>query len=96
MIVNTHRSPDGRLVVTLTDKDVIGKVYEQGEIVLDLSSPFFKGRDMDDEQAGILARGAYLVNANGRRSIELLKRLGFLREENVLKVAGIPHAQILR
>jgi len=94
MIVAEHRSDSG-LVVSLCDDNIIGKKYSENGLVLDLSSDFYKGKKMKEEDAEKECKKAYIVNCAGKKSVELVKKLGFVTEKNIIKIKDIPFCQCL-
>lgn len=94
MIVAEHKSDSGR-VVSLCDDSIIGKKYSEKGLVLDLSSDFYKGKKMKKEDAEKECKKAYIVNCAGKKSVELVKKLGFVTEKNIIKIKDIPFCQCL-
>ena len=93
MIVKVHKTQDGRKVVAICDSELIGKKIEEGNLQLDLSSSFYKGEERSEEEIMGLIKGAYIVNAAGKESVNLAIRLGIANEGNIIKVKNVPHAQ---
>lgn len=96
MIVRTHSSSDNRLILTICDSDLIGKVFEEGDQQLDLSSDYFKGEEMEDDKIFKLIQKAYSVNVVGKKSVEICIKAGVIDQENIAKIKGIPYAYMLR
>lgn len=90
MIVKTH-SDKGRLIVVVCDLEVFGHKYEEGNLQLDFTTDFFKGKEMKEEDIVSLFKKAYIVNLNGEKSVKLGVREGIVSE--VIKIDGIPHAE---
>ena len=92
MIVKKHIR-DGKLILVVCDSDLIGKKFEQENLQLDLTSDFYKGTQMPDDEIMNLVKRSYIVNITGEKSINFFKK--FLTEENIIKINNIPHAIIL-
>ena len=95
MIVRKHVSQDGRLILAVCDKSIIGKKFSEKNLQLDLSSDFYNGKEMDESDAAELMKKAFVINLVGEKSIALAQKLNFMDKENAVRIKGIPHAQVL-
>ena len=95
MIVNVHKTPEGRKIVAICDKDVLGKVFTEKKIQLDLSSDFYKGEEKAKDEIKRIIVGAYILNLAGENSVKLGIETGVISGECVIKIANIPHAQAI-
>ena len=93
MIVKVHKTQDGRKLIAVCDSDLIGKKFEGGKMQLDLSSSFYKGEEVSEEDIMRLVKDSYIINVVGEKSIDLAIKLGIVNEGNVIKIKNIPHAQ---
>lgn len=82
-----------RKVVAICDKDILGKVFVQDEMQLDLSSLFYHGKKSSIEQTIEVMKAADDLNLVGVKTIALAIEQKVIIEENVRKIAGIPYAQ---
>jgi len=95
MIVKTHKTENGKLILAVCDNDLIGKKIIDKDLQLDLSSNFYKGKEMSEEEAKRLFRYAYIINLAGKKAVGLALKEGLLNKKNILVIKNIPHAQIL-
>jgi hypothetical protein len=97
ILVRVHESY--RMVVAVCDSDVFGKKLVDGNRVLDVSGDFFKGKEMNNEE--VEAEIVRCVNEDatfnfvGKRSVEIAKVLGIVKDEGVMDIDGVPVALIL-
>jgi len=63
-------------LVVVTDKEVIGKVFSEGNLQLDLTKDFYKGKEMNSEEM----ERAYVVHFTGEKAVALGKRLELIGE----------------
>ncbi len=94
MIVKEHKT-DAGIILSLCDEDVIGKKYHEGEMMLDLSSEFYKGEKFSIEEAKEKFKSAYIINAAGKDSVNLLKEKDLITEKNIIIIEGVPFCQCL-
>ena len=93
MIVKKHRAPGGRLVLAVCDDDILGKRFSEGELQLDLSSNFYDGAKMTEEETEKLFRSASIINFVGKKAVRLGLKSKLISESRIITISGIPHAQ---
>ncbi len=81
-------------VVSLCDKDILGQIFEEGDLQLDITERFYKGVEMAEEEMLKVMKDADNLNIVGEKSIALAVRTGMIDERNVMRVKGVPHAQV--
>jgi len=94
MIVKSHNAKSG-MIVSVCDDEIIGKKYSEKGLVLDLGADFYKGEKMNSEKAMEKCKRAYIINAVGEESVALVMKLGIIKNENIIKIKGIPFVQCL-
>lgn len=92
-LVKVHQGPHGEVLV-ISDKELVGKKFEEGKLQLDLSKEFYSGEEMNEEGVRELVKGAYVLHLTGKRTIDFFLELGLIDEEIVLVVSGVPHAEV--
>lgn len=95
MIVKIHKTQDGKKIVAICDKELIGKEFKEKNIQLDLSSNFYRGEEESEEDIKKIFYGAYIVNMAGKKAVNLGKKEGIVLESNIIYVQKIPHAQAI-
>ena len=96
MIAKKHKTSDGRIVLALCDKELIGKKISDSNAQLDLTSEFYNGKNVDEDTLKNLVQESYIINCVGKKSIKFLISLSVLEEDNVGHVKKTPHAQIIQ
>ena len=92
MYLKIHKAGPDREVVSLCDKELIGKKLSEGNIEINVSEKFYKGEELPEDQIVEILKNAKSVNILGKKSIAFAIKLGILNEENVLMIQGVPHA----
>ncbi len=90
-----HRSK-GKVIVAICDEEILGKIFRDGPIVLDISTKFYGGKRVDLERVLEAIKMADIVVASGKRIVEELSRRGLASVEFALKVEDQLHIQIIR
>ena len=94
MYVKIHKK-QGRTVIAIADKEIIGMKFEEGKFQLEVSEHFYKGEEKSEEEVIALLKEATNVNLVGKKSVALAVKEGIIQEENIIRIKKIPHACIL-
>ena len=92
MNVNTKTTPEG-LIVIITDSDIIGKKFEEGNKQLDLTNKFYSGEEKSKEEIKEFINDAHILHLTGKEAVAFGKELGLV--ENVVTINEIPHAEVV-
>ncbi len=84
------------LMVAACDEEVYGKCYEEGEVVLRGEKKFYGDELMSRKETLRLLRQATIANLLGRDIVEQGIKIGIIKPGNVIRVKGVPHAQMVR
>ena len=93
-IVNKKFAPDG-LILVVTDKEILGKVFEEGKKQLDLSNKFYSGDERDAEAVKALIPEAYILHLTGEKAVALGVELGLVDSQRIIWISNVPHAEAL-
>lgn len=94
MIVKIHQT-NNKKIVAICDENLLGKKFEEKNLQLDLSSNFYKGKRKTEQEILDIIKDAYIVNVTGKKSTEIILKIGLVDKKNIIKINNIPHAQIL-
>jgi hypothetical protein len=93
--VNVRRQGNQTVLATC-DCDICGKTLRDGKIVFEVREEFYKGIRVTSEEAIELCKQSTIVNMIGRRIVNQAVKAGLVHPDAVLKIKGIPHAQIVK
>ncbi len=93
-IVAKKFSPEGMILV-ITDKEIVGKKFEEGKKQLDLSNKFYSGDERNVEAIKALIPETYILHLTGEKAVALGVELGFVDSQRIVWVSNIPHAEAL-
>ncbi len=94
LVVSEKESPQGLLVV-VTDKDILGKKFEEERIQLDLTAAFYSGEEMSKEDAKVLVKRARHVHLTGKEAVVLGVEMDLVDSDAILYVEKVPHAEVV-
>ncbi|MCD6330607.1 MAG: DUF424 family protein [Thermoplasmata archaeon] len=81
------------VLVAACDAELIGKTLKEGEIEFHVSKEFYADVLGDEELLKKHLVNATIANLVGHRAVKCGIEVGIIDKENVIKIAGIPHAQ---
>lgn len=94
MIVKIHDN-GSNTIIAICDSKNLGKIYSKGDFILDASSDFFKGIQMDSKELLMKLHKADSVYAIGDKSTEFLVKNKILSKDNVKFIDGIPYTIVV-
>jgi hypothetical protein len=83
-------------VVAICDSGLLGKDISEKDLCIKVSESFYGSKKVDEETALLIMKECTIGNIIGKNIVELAKRHGFITEENVISIGGIPHAQFVK
>lgn len=94
MLVKTHKINE-KTLVAVCDEDLVGRVFEENGLVLDVKRTFYDGEIKSEIEIGDLIRNADQVHLVGEKSIKLALDEELITTKEIKLVGGIPHSQII-
>jgi len=83
-------------VLATCDCKICGKTLRDGKIVFEVREDFYKGMKVTIEEAIELCKQSTIVNMVGKCIVNQAVKAGLVHPEAILKINGIPHAQIIK
>ena len=84
------------MLLAACDEELLGKTLRHGKIVFNVKEEFYKGPKMPVEEAIELMEESTIVNMVGHNIVNKAIEKGLVHPEAVLKISGVPHAQIVK
>ena len=84
------------MLLAVCDCELLGKTLREGKIVFKIKDEFYNGRKATVEEAIGMIDNSTIVNLVGKCCVEKAIAKGYVHPEAVLKIEGIPHAQIMK
>jgi hypothetical protein len=84
------------VVLAVCDCELLGRTLKEGKIVFRVREEFYNGRKATLDEAVGLINNSTIVNLVGKACVEKAIARGYVHPEAVLKIEGIPHAQIVK
>jgi len=86
---------NNEILVAASDADLIGKTFVDGKLTLQVSKIFYGEEVVTVEQLIEKLEIATIANLVGKEAISIAINEKFIKEEGIIRIAGIPHAQMV-
>jgi len=90
------RKIGNHVLLAICDVEILGKTLREGKIVFRVSEEFYKGEEVDVEEAVAMIENSTIVNMVGKNVVRKAVEKGYVHPEAILEIEGIPHAQIVK
>jgi hypothetical protein len=84
------------VLLAICDCEVLGRTLREGKIVFHVKDEFYNGGKVSVEEAVGMIENSTIVNLVGRNCVEKAIAKGYVHPEAVLRIEGVPHAQIIK
>jgi hypothetical protein len=84
------------VLLATCDTELLGKILREGKIVFEIHEEFYKGPKMTVEEVIDLMERSTIVNMVGHKIVKKAIEEGLVHPDAVLKISGVPHAQIVK
>lgn len=88
-----RRGPD--VLVAACDSKLLGKTFKEGILRLHVSPAFYDGTEVSPEELVANLQMATIGNFVGEETIRIAQEAGFVDGTAVLRIQGVPHAQMV-
>ena len=84
------------VLLAICDCEMLGRTLREGKIVFHVKDKFYNGGKVSvDEAVGMIANST-IVNLVGKNCVEKAIAKGYVHPDAVLRIEGVPHAQIVK
>jgi hypothetical protein len=84
------------ILIGACDEKLIGKKFVDGKFQIDVSKEFYDGERISIEILKKYLLNATIANLVGEKTVNCAIQLGIVDPDCVLKIKGIPHAQVVK
>jgi len=84
------------LLVGACDEKLLGKKFEEGKFQIEVKKEFYGGKKVTKEVLKTYLEDATIANLVGQETIKCAIEAGIIDPACVIKIKGIPHAQMVR
>ncbi|MEF8848094.1 MAG: DUF424 family protein [Candidatus Thermoplasmatota archaeon] len=84
------------LLISACDEDLIGKKFKEGRFKINVSRKFYDGMRVNKKKFELYLKEATIANLVGEETVKYAIKIGIIDPENVIKIKGVPHAQMVK
>jgi hypothetical protein len=84
------------VLLAACDENLIGKTFEEGKFQIEVKKDFYDGERVTPEILKKLLKDVTIANLVGDETIRHAIEIGLIDPECVIKIKGIPHAQMVK
>lgn len=84
------------ILIGACDQDLVGKKFVDGKFQINVTKEFYGGRIISIETLIQYLKEATIANLVGKNAVECAIKIGLIDPNCVLKIKGIPHAQMVK
>jgi len=84
------------VIIGACDENLLGKRFEEGKFQIEVTKEFYGGERIDVETFKRYLLEATIANLVGKITIKCAIDAGIIDPDCVIKIGGIPHAQMVK
>ena len=84
------------ILIGACDEKLVGKTFREGKFQINVSKEFYDGERITAKKLKKYLENATIANLVGEETIKCAIKLGLVDPECVIRIKGIPHAQMVR
>ena len=84
----------GHRFLAACDKDILGKEFKEGELHIKVNEKFYYDEEVDKETFLRFLKTVDMATLVGELVVSAAVEAGYIDDECVLRIEGIPHAQL--
>ena len=82
-------------MVAVCDREILGKEFSGDGLSIEVSKEFYSGSEGGENDVLPLVKKSTVANVIGEDIVSLLVKKGLVDQKYILKIGGVPHAQIM-
>jgi len=84
------------VLLAICDCEVLGRTLREGKVVFHVKDEFYNGGKVSVDEAVCMIENSTIVNMVGKNCVGKAIEKGYVHPEAVLRIEGVPHAQIVK
>ncbi len=97
ILIKIHKTY--RDIIAISDAELLGKYFEEGNFQLNLKESFYKGENIDEKKAIQIiqnqSREDAIFNIVGEKAVSCALKARIINKQGIKKIQGIPYALVL-
>jgi len=84
------------ILIGACDEKLLGQTFEEGKFQIEVTKEFYGGEKITSEVLKKFLEDATIANLVGHETIKAAIDMGLVDPDSVIKIKGVPHAQMVR
>lgn len=84
----------GTYMINICDLDLVGRVINKGDFVIDISKEYFQDEEINQDEAARLLKSSSMLNLVGKNVVALALGLKLAKENSVKVIEDVPFLMI--
>ena len=84
------------VLIGACDEKLIGKKFSEGKFQIEVRKEFYDGERINKEKLKRYLENATIANLVGKEAVRCAIEIGLVDPGCVIKIKGIPHAQVVK
>lgn len=84
------------ILIGACDEKLIGKKFSEGKFQIEVRKEFYDGERINKEKLKRYLENATIANLVGEEAVRCAIEIGLVDPDCVIKIKGIPHAQVVK
>jgi hypothetical protein len=84
------------VLIAACDEKLIGKTFEEGKYQIKVRKDFYDGNRVTPKILKEFLKNVTIANLVGDETIKCAIEMGLINPGNVIKIKGVPHAQMVK
>ncbi|MGC8573396.1 MAG: DUF424 domain-containing protein [Caldisphaera sp.] len=94
--INIINLDTGEIMISIADKEIMGKKFEDKDIIIDVSPNFYGNKLINEEEALIYLKSADILILTGSNIVNKAIKEGLVNPDSVLEINGVKHVQVFK
>jgi hypothetical protein len=90
------RKIGNNILLSICDAEILGRTLREGKIVFQVTEEFYKGAEVELEEAIAMIENSTIVNIVGKNIVQKAVEKGYVHPDAIINIEGVPHAQIVK
>jgi len=84
------------ILIGACDEELLGKNFSEGKFHLDVCRRFYGGKRITIKALKEYLEIATIANLVGEKAVQCAIKMGLVDSDSIIRIKGIPHAQMVR
>ncbi|MBN2111727.1 DUF424 family protein [Candidatus Woesearchaeota archaeon] len=94
IVAKIHKARE-KTMLSICDKNLLGKKFNEKGLEIDLTTDFYMGEEKTMEELRKIIKNIDMMNVTGKEAVDFAVKEKLIEENNIIIIEEVPHAQAL-